>query len=281
MRVFRYWRIGLGAAIGLSYGLAFATDPVPTYPECDHQPTESDLEGAKGAHKAAAQFYERGDYDKAIRYWNDAYGLDCTAHGVLINIANSYEKAGNKRAAVATLETYLNRAGANPTIEQKVKNLKQAIEAEAAPSASASASAVPTASASAVPLPTASVPPPLVRPYGNAPWVVVGGGGVSALAGGILMAVGTGAIADAEEKCPTRTGCAPDVVSQGNAGRLQTGIGAVALGVGGAAIAGGLVWQFVFNKPSPSTTPSENTGRVKLTPQLGPTQAGLSVSGSF
>ena len=43
----------------------------------------ADQEGAKGAHKAASQFYDRGDYEKAIRYWTDAYGFDCNAHGVL------------------------------------------------------------------------------------------------------------------------------------------------------------------------------------------------------
>ena len=53
-----------------------------------------------GAHKAAIQFYERADYDRAIRYWNDAYEFDCTAHGVLINIASAYERKGDRAAAV-------------------------------------------------------------------------------------------------------------------------------------------------------------------------------------
>ena len=73
MRLLRLWRIGLGASIALSVSLAFATDPVSLYPECTRKPTSADLDGAKGAHKAASQFYDRGDYDKAVRYWSDAY----------------------------------------------------------------------------------------------------------------------------------------------------------------------------------------------------------------
>ena len=128
MHLLRLWRIGLGAAIALSASLAFATDPVvPSYPECTHKASAADTEGAKGAHKAASQFYDRGDYDKAIRYWTDAYAFDCTAHGVLINIANAYEKQGDKASAVVALETFLRRSGADPTIEEKVRNLKQSL----------------------------------------------------------------------------------------------------------------------------------------------------------
>ena len=100
MRLLRLWRIGLGASIALSMSLAFATDPVSLYPECTRKPTSADLDGAKGAHKAASQFYDRGDYEKAIRYWTDAYSFDCTAHGVLINIANAYEKMGDNQRAL-------------------------------------------------------------------------------------------------------------------------------------------------------------------------------------
>jgi len=283
MRVLRYWRLGLGAAIALSCGLAFADNPVPTYPECDRKPTAADLEGAKGAHRAASQFYDRGDYEKAIRYWNDAYGLDCTAHGVLINIANAYEKKGDKRAAVATLEAYLARTGPEPTIEEKIKNLKQSLEA--APPASASAT-VPTASASAPPppLPTSSAPPlvPGPRPYGIAPWVVVGGGGVSAFIGLILTPVGYSAIADAEKKCPGRTCNDADAVSTGNAGRTQAGVGLAAIGVGAAAIAGGLVWQYMFNNPVMVPAPEAPAiSRIRVTPSVSPREAGISVTGSF
>src|SRR5688572_16183839 len=101
-------RFCLGGALLLCTGVALAGDP-PTYPQCTRKPSAADIEGAKGAHRAATQFYDRGDYDRAIQYWRDAYAFDCTAHAVLINIANAYEKRGDRTSAVATLETYLTR----------------------------------------------------------------------------------------------------------------------------------------------------------------------------
>jgi hypothetical protein len=283
MRLLRFWRIGLGASIALSVSLAFATDPVSLYPECTRKPTPADLDGAKGAHKAASQFYDRGDYEKAIRYWTDAYAFDCTAHGVLINISNAYEKQGDKAAAVTALETYLRRAGTDTTIEEKVRNLKQGM-APPAPSAP------PTATASAVaPVPTpklmpSAAPPPGRKPYGYMPLIAAGGGGAVALIGGVLLGVGTSTISNATQHCPLRV-CTTDnqkYISQGNTGRIEQGIGATGLVVGLAAVGGGLAWEFLFNKPRPASPPPP-PGKVSIhvLPAAGPSEGGLSVSGSF
>jgi tetratricopeptide (TPR) repeat protein len=293
MRVLRYWRLGLGAAVALSVGLAFA-DPVPavTYPECNRKPTPADVEGAKGAHKAANQFYDRGDYDKAIRYWNDAYSFDCTAYGVLINVANAYEKKGDKPAAIATLETYIKRSGPDPTIEEKVKNLKQSLQisplpptTSVIPTATVSSSALPTSSASAIP----TTPPTVVqRPYGLAPWVVVGVGGAAVLGGLILLPLGLSDIRAAESHCPNRE-CPQSEVEffrSGNDGRVRAGIGIAGLSIGGVAMASGLVWQLMFNRPrevatAPLSLKSIGPGGVQLTPAVGRGQVGLTVSGGF
>jgi hypothetical protein len=285
-------RVGLGVAVLLGAGLASADGPAPSYPTCTKKPTAADIQGAKGAHSAAVRFYERGDYDRAIQYWRDAYTFDCTAHGVLINIANAYEKKGDKQAAIVTLETYLARGGADPTLEERVANLRKSLKPSAAsPAAPASSSAAPTA---AQPAPTAApaatgtpdAPPPAVEGKRSiTPWFVVGGGAVAAIAGAILLPVGSGAVSSAESQCPDRqhlaglpqTGpanCPSDVASKGNSGRTEVTAGAVLLGVGGAAIVGGLVWQFAFNKPKPAT------GFV-VQPALGPGQAGLGVAGAF
>lgn len=277
MRLLRFWRIGLGAAIALSVSLAFATDPVSPYPECTRKPTAADQDGAKGAHKAASQFYDRGDYEKAIRYWTDAYSFDCTAHGVLINIANAYEKQGDKAAAVVALETFLKRTGNDATIEEKVRNLKQSLVPT--PTATASASAAPTtapsASASAVP----TAPPSGPKPYGYTPFIVAGGGAAVALIGGVLLGVGTGAIADASKRCTDRQCPNKADIDKGNAGRVEQGVGATGLVLGLAAVGGGLAWEFLFNKPHATATPAK-VG-VHVLPVAGPRQGGLSVSGSF
>ncbi|HVY45832.1 MAG TPA: hypothetical protein VHB21_08135, partial [Minicystis sp.] len=85
-------------AFALAAGAARA-EGAADYPPCNKpKPSQADLDAAKGAHKAATEFNERGEYDKAIQYWRDAYNFDCTAHALLINIANAYEKKGDKAA---------------------------------------------------------------------------------------------------------------------------------------------------------------------------------------
>jgi hypothetical protein len=288
MRVLRYWRLGLGAAVALSVSLAFAGTPGGNYPECNRKPSSADLEGAKGAHKAASQFYERGDYDKAIRYWNDAYSFDCTAHSVLINIANANEKKGDKASAIAALETYLKRSGSDPTIEEKIRNLRQSLPAGTPSTTDTTAITpppLPTTSTTGVP--TAPTPIVLQRPYGLAPWVVVGGGGASLVAGAILTPFAISTIAKTEESCGgTRVCPNKPLADQGNTARVQVGVGIAAFAVGGVMMAGGLVWQFMFNKPreivEPLSTPrAQGSTPIRLAPAIGPGQGGLTISGTF
>lgn len=282
MHVLRNWGIGVAAAIALCAIPTVAIGdppPPPSFPECTKKPTPADVEGAKGAHKAASQFYERGEYDKAVRYWNDAYVFDCTANDLLLNIANAFEKLGDKASTVATLETYLKRTGPNPNLELRVKNLKQAL-------AAASVTAPPPPPPP--PPPTATTVPTQVpakpRPYGNTPWFVVGGGGVFALVGLILLPIGFSAIADVAAQCPNHR-CPPgpdanDLVDKGNAGRIKAGVGWGFLTVGVLAAGGGLAWQLLYNKPQASRARPAKTG-LWLAPMAGPDTGGLAVGGTF
>ncbi|WP_129347069.1 tetratricopeptide repeat protein [Sorangium cellulosum] len=286
--MFRTWLVGLGAGVFLAAGLALAGDPAVEYPECHRTATPADLEGAKGAHKAATQFYERADYDRAIQYWKDAYQLDCSAHPVLINIANAYEKKGDRAQAIAALETYLARTPDAPdtqTIRDKIQNLRNTIRPEQpAPTASQSASAPvappPPPTASVAPSFTAEPPPPQ-PPYGYAPLTVTGAGVVTLLVGGILTSSGLSDVADAENGCPTRTNCPPDLAEQGNDGRSRATVGGVLIGLGAAGVAGGLIWQLGFNHPQPSAGSLASDHELRVTPVAGPGTAGLGLSGRF
>ena len=165
MSVLRYWRLGLAAAVAIGASAAVAAaDPTSPFPECTKKPTQQDIDGARGAHKAASQFYERGDYEKALRYWKDAFVFDCTANDLMLNIANAQEKMGDRAAAVVTLETYLQRTGANPTLEERVGNLKKSLAP--APSTTALVPVVPPVPppTAAPPVPPAPPPPPAAPP---------------------------------------------------------------------------------------------------------------------
>jgi tetratricopeptide (TPR) repeat protein len=246
------------------------------YPECDHTPSDSDVDAAKGLHKAAEQYYAKARYDRAIQSWNEAYGFDCRAHGLLINIGNAYEKLGETKKAVDAFETYLARTGdsADPTVRDKVANLKELIQRQPQPPAPPSPDPAP------VPKPRPKPKPPNgdggdegPNPY---PWVVVGIGGAVAIAGGVLLGLGIRNENIAASDCPDRKDCDdPDAARLGNQGIAMQRAGAVMLGVGGAAILGGILW-FVLDSSS-----SESAKETTLVPTLSPHFSGLTLSGSF
>jgi hypothetical protein len=290
MRVLRYWRLaGVGAAVAavaLCVGAALAADPVAiSYPECTKKPTAADLDGAKGAHKAATQFYERGEYEKAIRYWNDALGFDCTANDLLLNIANAYEKKPDLPSTVATYEIYLKRTGPNPTLEEKLKNLRARLAPPDAGAAPTSTGPTPLPSTSTpTPVPTVTAPPVMLEgahPYGNTPWFVVGGGGALALIGAILLPLGFSDISTANSACPSHSGCSSSVADQGNKGRTEAQAGGALFGIGVAAVAGGLVWQFGFNRVKGTAAPPAPAKAGLWVAPAGPGQVGVSAGGSF
>lgn len=261
---------------------AFADDAA-AFPPCTTKASAADIEGAKGAHRAATQFFERGEYDRAITYWNDAFKFDCSKAVLLLNLASAYEKKGQREPAVSALKTYLERSPNAPdaaVIQERVKNLEAAIEAEKV----------------VTPPPVEEPPPPveepepppssevtMKRPYGVTPLVVAGVGGAFAIAGGVLIGVGYGdrasvAAACAGGQCVDSDGrTAVENASIHNGARTKIIIGDVALGVGIAGLASGLVWQFVFNKEQPV----ETTPAVSLVPVVGPSLSGASLFGTF
>jgi hypothetical protein len=265
-----------------------AESPDVLFPTCDRKPTQADIDAAILSHKAGVQLYERGEYDRAIENWRDTYKLDCTVHAVLINVSKAYEKKGDIEGAVAALEAYLKRdpeaPDAKATIE-RIEALRKQVPPKVEPTAT------PTVTATVRPPPRLP-PPPLPkpeRPYGAKPWVPIVLGGAAAITGAILIPVGMSAIASAEEACGEMRVCTQaqgDIASKGNGGRVQVIVGDVALGVGLAAAAGGLVWQFVFNKPRiakvPSTSPElAPQPKASLTPAAGPGFAGVALTGAF
>lgn len=295
MKRHRPWQVGafvsLTIASLIGAGLARAADdPNVLFPECDKT---DNIEAAKIAHRAAMQLFEREEWDRAIENWRDAYKLDCKAHGVLINAASAYEKKGDIENAVAMLEAYLRRAPTAadaPNIIQKIETLRTSLPVRTAtPTASAVPSATPTVTAT-VSAPPPPLPPPQ-RPYGAIPWMVVGGGAAAVLVGAILVPVGRGAISDAEAACGGRscTKSQASIASDGNAGRTKVIAGDVTLGVGIAAIGGGLFWQFAMNKPrlmrpteptSDGAPPAAAKG-VSVAPMAGPSVIGITASGRF
>lgn len=307
--------VALVGLVGLSLGAGMALAQGPQNPfagDCNRTATQEDVELAKGAHQTARQFYERAEYAKAIQYWRDVFNLDCNAVGTLLNIANAYEKLGDRQNAIFALEAYIKRnpeAADAQKIKVKIENLKGLLQGQPGPSASASAAPPPPPSGSAAASSSAPIPPPPVKPYGVAPWVTVGVGGAAVVAGGILLPLGLTTIKGLQiTDGSSGEGCRPvtpgtngtgtlsneptgewvctskELADQANSAKSQVLIGKIALGVGGAALAGGLVWEFLFNKPVQKAAPASDdkaAGKIHFSPVLGPGVSGATITGSF
>ena len=278
------WGLIGAAALLFCVSASQADEPV-SFPECTKQPTADDVEAAKGLHQIATARLNIQDYDKAIEFWRQAYTLDCTAHPILQNIANAYERKGDKRSAIAALETYLSRAHDASDIvkvNEQVIALKKSLE----PAPTATASATPSVTTTATAPPTASsTAAPGQRPYGSIPLIGAGVGGAVAIAGLIMIPVGLGPWNTAQEKCAPPaghgSGCDLATAEAGNSGRITVGVGGAFLGVGLAAAAAGLGFHFLFNKPKEGAATAPAKARIDVTPLAGSQFGGLSVSGKF
>jgi hypothetical protein len=67
--------------------------------------------------------------------------------------------------------------------------------------------------------------------------------------------------------------------SEGDTGRKDVKIGGVLAGVGLLGVAGGLVWQFAFNKPKQA--PTNAASITHIAPSIGQGYSGLSIQGQF
>jgi Tetratricopeptide repeat len=269
---------------------AFAQQAVVYPPPCDaSKVTKGDVDRAHAVFLSGKQYLDESNYDKAISYFNDAYSIDCSVHGILPVIATAYERKGDKAEAVRALQEYLRRAPTTSDreiIERRIKNLNDQLAREAPPPSAATAAPLPAPPPSASP-PASTAPEPapaLVTPTSTVPdqvshkgsstlpWIVTGLGGAATITGVILYVVGAGDISSAENSCPSRSNCAPNVASQGNSGRSLETVGAIVGGVGLATAAAGIVW-LVVQKPTASS--------AFLSPVVFPGYAGIAAGSTL
>jgi tetratricopeptide (TPR) repeat protein len=288
------------AAVLAVPALALSSSTATYPPPCDaSKVSKGDSDRAHTVFLSGRQYLDESNYDKAISYFNDAYSIDCSVHGILPIIATAFERQGNRAEAVRALEEYQRRApnaGDHEVIERRIRNLKDQIARETPPPPpppSASAPPPPPApTASAPPEPASAPPPPPPPPAdragggpGIAPWVLVGVGGAALVTGVIVYAVGAGAISSAQNDCPSRMNCANSVADKGNGGRSTEVAGAVVGGIGIAAAAAGVVWEIVGSKGSgspaaASVSPAAPT-HVSLAPAFAPGYVGLNLGGAL
>ena len=280
-------------ALLMAPAIAHAEEPTKSYPDCGREPTDPEVQAAKGAFQAGNASFNEADYARAIDYWEDAYRRDCTANPLLLNLARAYELAGRKRQAVVSLETFLARepnSGEKDQINRRVEVLKKKIAEE---DAAAAAAPPPTTAPPPGPTPPPVAPPPTEKARRSPwPWVLMGVGGAAIVVGTIGVVDNQKKLDDVAAKCPERkcpslpdpnfpNKTIPDTatINKGNVARTAFNRSAFIMGVGGAAIAGGVVWWFLDKKSVDKANQTAN--RPLVVPFVAPQLAGLSVSGAF
>ena len=286
-----YKSLLIAGAVLLTPEAAFAQQEVKAYPECSREPTEGDVNAAKGAFQAGQASFNEADYARAIVYWEDAYRRDCTADALLLNLSRAYELSGQRQQAVVALETYLARKPDTPQrsqITRRIDVLKAQIQNESttAPAGGETTTPPPGGELSTTPPPDgdpgALSPPDAGGKKPVTPLIVAGAGGLLTIVGGILYFNAAGEVSDFEDQCggEERGACPTNQIkADANEARDRQNLwGAVTI-VGLAVAAGGIIWYVVSPPKAAPTARLEKTPR--FSPAVGPGFAGLSVAGAF
>ncbi len=277
----------------LTLALAFPTEGWTAeerheYPECNRQPSETDVQAAKGAFQAGIVSFNEADYDRAILYWEDAFRRDCTATLLLHHLARAYEGRGDLEQAVIALRTFLERtpdAAERPQIQRRIEVFQQRIlearvkqEAESAPPVSSNETSGTMSTEELEPAPTAQ-PSSSTNLYVEPlyPWIVIGSGAGLTMLGSILYFPARSDVTDYEKKCPDYE--CPTAAMEENADQARTRMvwgGALAIG-GLVTAAAGTAWYF-YND---SLTPRAPASARWVVPVVGPSSAGVVMGAAF
>ena len=125
--------------------------------------------------------------------------------------------------------------------------------------------------------PKDSSPPPAPATSGRsvAPFVVIGVGGLSLAASGVFFLLRNSAEDDLKKEC-IGTICPSSARATGDRAATMNTLTNVAVGVGAAGVAVGLVWALASGPSS-----AEKSSRLRLSPAVSQHQLGAGLSGSF
>lgn len=263
------------------------------YPPCLEKADDAAVAAARGAFEAGKAAFNEADYPRAILYWEDAFRRDCSAVLLLKNLARAYEAHGQHAEAAVALRTYLERA---PEAEDKAELEAQLrdIDAKIAAATSPPPGPAPAARPSPSPSPASRAnsstedasasedgpdltsdaetesPPNTTKVLAG---VVAGTGAALAMVSAVFWFDANAQERKANEVCPERGACSsPEATRLGNEAIDSKQRWAIVGGVGGALVAGGIIWYLA----APSE--AEDGG---FTPELGPNYAGVTWTSGF
>ncbi|MCU0692275.1 MAG: tetratricopeptide repeat protein [Polyangiaceae bacterium] len=175
-------------------------------------------EDARRHFEAGVSYFNTSSYEGALREFQRAYQLSDAERrpAILRNIASVYERMGDPRKTVETLEQYLREvpdAADRATIELRMQNLRKRNDAQKNDEPDASA-AVTLPGTTADPTTTAVPPTPPQEPDYTPAYIGWGIGGVAAIGAVVTGLIAQSKYDDRNGGCAqTPTGCSDDEVA--------------------------------------------------------------------
>lgn len=220
--------------------LARAPHP-PTPPKEGAKEGSSEKTRAADLFKKSADAYLKGDFTQAIALLDEAYQLD-PQPVLLYNLARAHEGLGHLDEAITLYERYLTQEPTSPdrgAIEQRIVTLRRQRDERAAVEkdrAQVEKERAAVERQRAAPPP----PPPPPRPRSIYPYVV-GGAGVVGLVTGTVF----GLLANSKKNEATDEKTQTTAVDIRSTGKSFATVSTVSFVIGGALVAGGVVWWVV------------------------------------
>jgi tetratricopeptide (TPR) repeat protein len=241
---------------------------------CTESSTARDPEAARVAFRAGQTAFSEGGYARAVELWKQAYGDDCTAHALLLNLAMAEELLGRPDDAIHTLTLFNKRSPSSPYVDANVKRI-QRLQLTAAGTRDGA-------------MRGRELSIPADRPTSDEdglelslPLVVSVAGGAVAAVGTVLFFEGRASAGSAEERCRgPRQACGDvDGAIDGERARARAQVGGWMAGAGLVTTAGGLVWHFLVDAPTPLD--QRATGGFVVSADVPSHAASVTWSGAF
>jgi len=203
---------------------------------------EARIAQAKKAFAAGSRAYQQGDFDTALRRFRQAYDLT-ESPDLLYNIATVSDRMRRDEDALRAYEGYLEARPASadrPHVESRIEVLRGSIEARREAELQAQIEAERAAQEAAARIKAERPLTHHVGP-GPGPWITIGAGGAALVTGAVFVGLGQRDQKSVESAPPGSSFSSVETQADRAPRRTKTGI--ALLGVGGAAVVGGIIWQ--------------------------------------
>ncbi|MFZ1864444.1 MAG: tetratricopeptide repeat protein [Polyangiales bacterium] len=231
------------------------------------QGREARITEAKKAFAAGTRAYQKGDFETALASFRQAYDLTGSPD-LLYNIATVSDRMRRDEDALRAYEGYLEarpESADREHVESRIEVLREAIEARKRAEIEAEIEARKAAVEAAARIKAERPLTQHVGP-GPGPWITIGGGGAALVTGAVLVGLGQRDQNKVESAPPGSSYSSVETFAD-RAPRLTKAGGAL-LGVGGAAVIGGIIWQLTG-------------GHEEAIPEVSIGLGGISVRGKF